>query len=47
MIDLRTKLKEAHLINEDLKTVFRKNLSQLEITLKECKEDKEILMTKK
>jgi hypothetical protein len=47
VIQLRIKLKEANSVNEDLKESFKKNLSQLEHTLKECIEDKERLMNKK
>lgn len=47
VIQLRIKLKEANSVNEELKESFKKNLSQLEHTLRECIEDKERLMNKK
>ena len=47
VIDLKIKLKESYAINEDLKSEFKKNLSKLQNTVKECVEDRDQLMAKK
>lgn len=45
--ELRLKLKESYLANEELKCAFKKNLSQLQNTLRECVDDKEKLILKR
>jgi hypothetical protein len=47
VIDLKIKLKESYAINEDLKSEFKKNLSKLQNTVKECMEDRDQLMARK
>ena len=45
--ELRMKLKEACVINDELKSSFKKNLAQLQNTLKECVDDREKLVHKR
>ena len=47
VIELRLKLKESYAINEELKLEFKKNLSQLQSTVKECVQDRDKLIGKK
>ena len=47
VVELRVKLKEAHAFNEELKASFQSNLNQLQLTIKECIEDREKILTKK
>lgn len=47
IVDLKMKLKESYAMNEELKASFRKNLLELESTLRECVDDKEKVMLKK
>jgi hypothetical protein len=45
--DLKSQLKEAHLMIEELKVNFRKNIVQLQTKLQECIDDKERIQLKK
>lgn len=45
--DLKIKLKEAYIINEEIKASFKKNLSQLQNTLRECVDDREKIVYKR
>lgn len=45
--ELKIKLKEAYVINEEIKTSFKKNLSQLQNTLRECVDDREKIVFKR
>ena len=47
VVDLRVKLKEAHAFNEELKASFQNNLNQLQMTIKECIEDRDKILAKK
>lgn len=47
VVELRVKLKEAQAFNEELKASFQSNLNQLQLTIKECIEDREKILTKK
>ena len=45
--ELKVKLKEANNYNEELKASFQQNLNELQMTIKECSNDKEKIMLKK
>lgn len=47
LVDLRMQLQEAQRANEDMKSSFRQNLTQLQASFKECLDDKEKIIGKK
>ena len=47
VVDLRMKLKESQAANEEIKSAFKKNLSQLQNALKERDEVNQKILAKK